>query len=211
VAIAQQLAWLAALTYDHGDLKETKYAYACVRELTDGSLSLEGPSADLFFDVSVNLEKPPQEDESSSCWTEILGPSVLITGYPTKKRRPNERGLEASPQTMAKLAGIPAAVTFGGGFVFKGPYHALVPIEKFDTSIQWHVIASTAENGELEWRDILKHCPIRVRHDGEQDNFWTARSFFGWCESVVCDLGTGGKSTPSGRPLSIRGPSGCKR
>lgn len=196
MVIAQQLGWLAALACDNGSLGETRYAYVRVKELPDSPP--ETPHTGPLFGVSVNLERPPQEDESGGCWTEILGPSVLITGYPIKKRLHRERGLEVSPRTMAGLAGIPVAVTFGGGFVFKGPYHALVPIEKFDTSVQWHVIASTVKQGELKWRDILERCKTRVRHDGEQDDFLEARSFFGWCRSVVCDLGSTSTTTPAG-------------
>ncbi|EJT68494.1 hypothetical protein GGTG_13924 [Gaeumannomyces tritici R3-111a-1] len=116
VVVAQQLGWLVALTYDNCELDETKYAYVRVKKLPESETSYNpGP----LFDVTVNLERPPQEDESSGCWTAILGHSVLITGYPTNDRQASMLGLEASPQTMASLARIPVAVTFGGGFVFK--------------------------------------------------------------------------------------------
>ena len=185
IIIAQQVAWLAALTKDGCRLKETRYAYVDVKELPDSTK--EPGFAGPLFSVSVYLASPPTEKDSS-CWTEILGPSVLITGYPISERRHSERGLEASLQTMASFAGIPVAVTFGGGFVLKGRYHAIVPIKRFQGSVVWHVITSPS-NRELEWRDILERCPQRLRHDGSEELVWSARSFFGWSRSVVCDLG----------------------
>jgi hypothetical protein len=185
ISIAQQLGWLAAVTYDSYSLGETKYAYSSVEE---HSHVLKGPpNHGPIFEVSVNLEIPPAEDESI-CWIEIVGPSVLITGYPTAERRHFERGLEASPQMMAAFAGMPIAVTFGGGFVFKGRYHAMVPIKRFGESIQWHVISSSTDQ-ELKWKEILDRCPERLRHDGDTGVFWNARSFFGWCSSIVSDFG----------------------
>ena len=89
IIIAQQVAWLAALTKDGCCLKETQYAYVNVnvKEITDRTKEpgLEGP----LFSVSVYLASPPTEKDSS-CWTEILGPSVLITGYPIAERRHSE-------------------------------------------------------------------------------------------------------------------------
>ncbi|KAH8893360.1 hypothetical protein GQ53DRAFT_822052 [Thozetella sp. PMI_491] len=207
IIIAQQLGWLAAVTCDSYGLGETKYAYASVKELSHDTTEPRHPET--LFDVSVNLEIPPVED-NGSCWIKILGPSVLITGYPTAERRHSERGLEASPQMMANFAGMPIAVTFGGGFVFKGRYHAMVPIKRFEGSVQWHVISSHS-NEELEWHDILDHCPERLPHDGSKEALWNARSFFGWCSSVVSDFATsqfdfGGLSWSTARTPQRLGP-----
>lgn len=97
----------------------------------DHSGSLEIPT----FNVDVVLKKLALHEEES-CWNQILGPAVLITGFSLPDRKNQERGLEVSIPVMAAFAATPQAVTFGGGFVFKARCHAIVPIEDSGSSIQ---------------------------------------------------------------------------
>ncbi|KAI0528493.1 hypothetical protein GGR58DRAFT_509252 [Xylaria digitata] len=177
ISIAQQLSWLAAAYQEKS--KTCNHAYV-------GFSQVAGLST-VEFEIDITLELPSAL-ESGSCWNEVVGPAVVVNGFPLPKRGPEDRGLEVSISVMASLAGLPQAVTFGGGFVFKGQYHALVPIRGSSESIQWHLINTYPKR--LRWIDIDKSCPGRLRGEVGGDAFWQKRSFLGWCPRVIELLGT---------------------
>lgn len=121
------------------------------------------------------------------CWNSIIGPGVIIRGFPFPERKHNERGLEASIPVMAQLLDLHKAVTFKGGYVFKGRYTALIPVQKFESSIQWHVVDTYPR--KLEWTDIDALCPIRLIRHAKPGFFFHTRSFIGWCPTVLDTLG----------------------
>lgn len=174
-SIAQQIAWLAAACQE----KQDKLTYAYV------AFSEAGNSVPTF-DISVTLEAIDMEN-SCSCWNKIVGPAVLINGFSLPERNHNERGLEVSVRVMAAILGIPKAVTFRGGFVFKGRYHALVPVEKLGSSIQWHVVDTYPQR--LEWEAIDGFCQTRLLGQANIGVFLKGRSFLGWCPKVLESLG----------------------
>ncbi|KAI0913903.1 hypothetical protein F4823DRAFT_639703 [Ustulina deusta] len=177
ISIAQQLSWLAAVCQEKS--KTRNHAYVGFSQVAD--ISTVG------FEIDVTLEVPSTL-ESGSCWNKIVGPAVMVNGFPLPEREPEDRGLEVSISVMASLAGLSQAVTFGGGFIFKGRYHALVPIRESSESIQWHLIDTYPKR--LRWTDIDESCPDRLRGEVDRDAFWQKRSFLGWCPRVIELLGT---------------------
>lgn len=121
------------------------------------------------------------------CWNSIIGPGVIIRGFPFPVRKHNERGLEASIPVMAQLLDLHKAVTFKGGYVFKGRYTALIPVKMIRNSIQWHVVDVYPR--KLEWTDIDALCPIRLFRYAKAGFFLDTRSFIGWCPAVLETLG----------------------
>jgi hypothetical protein len=176
ISIAQQLSWLAAVCQE----KTTTLTHAYI----GFSQVISRPNA--IFDIDVKLETPSTL-ESGSCWNRLVGPAVVVNGFPIRERQPEYQGLEVSISVMASLAGLPQAVTFGGGFVFKGPYHALVPVEGSSEFIQWHLVDTYPKR--LKWTDIDKSCPRRLKKNTGGDAFWQTRSFLGWCPCVIELLG----------------------
>ncbi|KAF2972820.1 hypothetical protein GQX73_g697 [Xylaria multiplex] len=177
ISIAQQLSWLAAVCQE----KSNTYKHAYI-----GFLQVPGLST-VEFEIDITLE-PPSALESGSCWNEVVGPAVVVNGFPLPERGPEDQGLEVSVSVMASLAGLPQAVTFGGGFVFKGNYHALVPVRNSSESTQWHLVNTYPKR--LRWADVDKSCPGRLRGETDGDAFLQKRSFLGWCPLVVELLGT---------------------
>ncbi|KAI0970210.1 hypothetical protein F4678DRAFT_480447 [Xylaria arbuscula] len=176
ISIAQQLSWLAAVCQEKS--KILNHAYVDFLQAAD----LEP----IAFDINVKLEVPSTLERS--CWNEIVGPAAVVNGFPLPDREPEYQGLEVSISIMASLAGLSQAVTFGGGFVFKGRYHALVPIRMSNESIQWHLINTSPKR--LMWADIDEVCPRRLLGEFNGDTFWQKRSFLGWCPRVMELLGT---------------------
>ncbi|KAF5703417.1 alcohol dehydrogenase [Fusarium mundagurra] len=179
IAIAQQLSWLIAVCQEKQD--QLSHAYVGFFEANSAETT-----AIATFDIDVQLEIPSIQP-SGSCWNTIVGPAVIVTGFPLPERHHNEQGLEMSIPVMAALADTPQAVSYRGGFVFKARHHALVPIEDFGSSIQWHLIDTYPER--LEWTHIDRACPTRLRGTMNKD-FWTRRSFLGWCPQVLELLAT---------------------
>ncbi|KAK7598481.1 hypothetical protein V3481_000107 [Fusarium oxysporum f. sp. vasinfectum] len=181
IMIAQQLSWLAAAFQEKKD--GLTYAYVGFSEATQLAADLGVPT----FNIEVQLEVLPENEKSKTCWNSIIGPGVIIRGFPLPERKHKERGLEASIRVMAQLLDLHKAVTFKGGYVFKGRYTALIPVQTFGNSIQWHIV--DAYPRKLEWTDIDALCPIRLIRYAKA-SFLDTRSFIGWCPIVLETLAT---------------------
>lgn len=182
IAIAQQLSWLAGVFQEKKE--ELTHAYVAFEADEDDSAAYP------TFSIGVEFGKPEQDGES--CWKQVVGPAVVVTGFPVPPRDNNERGLEVSAPVMAVISGTPQAVTFSGGFVLKGRCHALVPVEKLGDSVQWHLVDTYPRR--LEWHHIDKVYPIRLLGE-EFETLLSSRSFLGWCPEVLDYLGESSAST----------------
>lgn len=143
------------------------------------------PTLDAVFKVSAKL-RPCKPRQSQSCWSSLLGPAVVVYGFPVTKRPDGARGLETSVPAMAAMAGLTHALSFENGFLFKGRSHALVPVQEVGSSLQWHMLDTYPE--KLDWDQIRKHCPTRVK--GRFKAFSGYRSFVGWSPDALDFLGT---------------------
>jgi hypothetical protein len=180
INIGQQVAWLAGacslelrhegIVYAYVDLNEIQNLYDGVPQ----------------FRIGVKVEDP-LPNETRYCWNSIVGSTSLIAGFPILAREKEERGLEVSIQLMTALVGIPEAVTYRNSYVFKGRYHAFVPVAQNEGSVQWHLIDTSPK--KLKWTDIDEQCPGRVSIDLESDGYLCVRNFVGWCCPVQCLLG----------------------
>lgn len=178
--MAQQLSWLAAvcrtgdssLTYSHVHFEESK---------------IHG-NDEPTFQIHVEVEEPASS-EQKGCWNILAGSSVLVTGFPIPERENAERGLESHLGILSSLLGIRQAVTYRGGYILKGRYHALVPVNKTGASVQWHLVDSSPK--KLKWTDVDKACPKRVLGTEYKDlkALQSAKTFLGWCPIVKSLLG----------------------
>jgi hypothetical protein len=180
INIGQQIAWLAAACSLRPEHEGIVYADVGLDELHD---TYDGIPQ---FSVVVNV-KDPSPSEARTCWNSIVGSTSLILGFPILERENEERGLEISVQLMTALVGIPEAVTYTTGYVFKGKYHAFVPVGKSKGSVQWHLIDTYPKR--LKWTDIDEHCPGRISVDLDSDDASHAWNFLGWCSPIACLLG----------------------
>ena len=179
VSIAQQLAWLAALCQEKGN--NLTYAYVAFKETYQATPDIPK------FNIAVKLDAVPPDNGNGCCWTNLIGPAILIQGYPIPDRKHGERGLEVDVSVMAAISGMHKAVTFRGGFVFKERCHALVPVKRIGSSIQWHVLDTYPRR--LEWEEIETACPTRIRGELMIEDLKKCRSFFGWCPQILELLG----------------------
>lgn len=179
ISIAQQLSWLAAVLSKKR--KEISYARVLFTEAPKLDSS-EIPS----FDIKVVLEEPPRSEERG-CWNSIIGPAVIVPGFPFRERENWEHGLEASVASLAAISGIQQAVTFRGGFVLKARCHAMVPLLDRGESVQWHLL-DTYPN-KLDWDQIDILCPDRMMQLLGTEDIFDRRAFLGFAPQFHNSLG----------------------
>lgn len=177
ISIAQQISWLAAACHDK--LSQLSNAYVGFNLVENSSTYTHAT-----FKVDVKTRPCPLQTQKG-CWNTLVGPGVIISGFPIPERQGDERGLEIKVGAMAALAKISEAVSFEGGFVIKGRCHALVPISLIGQSVQWHMLDSYPL--KLDWNDIRRLCPKRLK--GHLKSFEGRRSFVGWCPDVLEFIG----------------------
>lgn len=186
IAMGQQLAWLAAAcrTTNHG----IAYSRTDLLTYTNGSRDSKDFPLPPTFNIKVATEAP-SDKEKSSCWNPLLGNSVLIAGFPMTDRPSDLIGLQSQIATLAGLVGIQQAVTYQGGYVLKGRYHALVPVERVGDTVQWHLISTSP--ARLTWGDIEKHCSHRIQGTLPEDceALLSSNAVLGWCGQVENLLG----------------------
>ncbi|KAJ3574708.1 hypothetical protein NPX13_g4272 [Xylaria arbuscula] len=182
ISVAQQLCWLRATLHD----RPKTLMFGDVDLSEDLHNIPHGPPT---FCVNVRL-LPIAQKEHASCWNSLVGSAIIVIGFPIRDREPIEKGLDIAVAAMATLADTPRAVSFQGGWVFKGQWHALVPTAISKASIQWHLIDTYPQ--VLSWDDIDELCPDRLRTTifgvGRMET--QQRSFLGWCSEVEELLGT---------------------
>lgn len=182
VAIAQQISWLGAACQKKPN--HLSCAYIGFRDVYPRAPSSHGDDATAMFDVTFSLKRVPSQ-ASVSCWHSLVGPAVIVRGFPVPKRESHELGLEVSVAGMAAMARIPTAISFDGGFIFKGRCHALVPVQKTGKSVQWHMLDTSPKR--LGWNEIRRLCPVRLV--GHIEEYAALRSFVGWYPTVLHLLG----------------------
>ena len=96
------------------------------------------PAPHRTFSVSCEFERVPPEEHS--CWLPLVDRSAVLCHHFPVPRRADEQGLEIPLQILCGMADIRHAVEFKGGVVMKGPYSMLVPINREDDIVQWHLV-----------------------------------------------------------------------
>lgn len=178
VSIGQQLSWLAAAFSEKPEALSYAFVSLCEAETH--------PLTHASFKVDVKVCPVSRQGGQSRCWSSLLGPAVIIPGFPVPPRDIGHHGLETSISAMAAMAGISQAISFEGGFVFKGRCHALVPVSKVSNAIQWHMLDTYPE--KLGWQTIREKCPMLLK--GHIKSYAKLRSFVGWYPEALELLGT---------------------
>lgn len=177
IAIGQQLACLAAACHTTDDrvVRNSRVDFTNAVQASSDKIST--------FNIKPNLERASHA-EPKSCWTELLEGSVLVTGFPIPQRPSGVTGIESELAIFASLLDIQQAITYHHGYVLKGRYHALVPVDESTDMVRWHLI-STWPN-ELDWTQIDQECHDRLRHTSLETfiRWQSYRAVLGWCGQV---------------------------
>jgi hypothetical protein len=188
VAMGQQLAFLALACRTTSGKTVCSYLDFIAKVKTEFGSTRQTTTTN-NFEIYVRSESAAR-DGMKSCWNALIGHSVLVAGYPIPLRPESITGLESQIGVLSSLIGIRQAQTYRGGYVLKGRFHALVPIEAQDRVVRWHLIDSSPK--KLAWSDITKHCRRRI-FGTEPEDFevlQSSRAILGWCGEVENILGT---------------------
>jgi hypothetical protein len=182
--MGQQLAWLAAAC----QTTHNGMVYSRVDLVPIESEGDDAQHSTPAFHIRVLIEAPSDVEETK-CWGSLMGESVLVSGFPIPSRSPSMIGLESKLEILAGLIGIQLAVTYKGGYVLKGRFHALAPVLSDGDMVQWHLVTTWPRR--LQWVDISKQCPKRLLGDRPEtlSMLLKSRAMLGWCGEVENLLG----------------------
>ena len=141
VAIASQLAWLAAA---FGKPSETSLSFCrAVIEPVDSRGSLSESAYRIGTWPST-----PELSLQDPHWCHLFTGLNIAAGFPIPGRPRDMHGVQLSFDVMATLAGVTGPVRYNHGYVLKGRKYALFPVSSPDlptkarwrqASIQWRV------------------------------------------------------------------------
>ncbi|CAD6592140.1 MAG: hypothetical protein ASARMPREDX12_005851 [Alectoria sarmentosa] len=180
--VFQQAIWMGAVLRVSGD-QRVQYS----------TFNLEPPGAQdtlLPSCFKVTFDTSELSNEEQSCWLPIFANPVIARGFPVSERENGEQGLEVPLEIMAALGGARHVTEFEGGLVLKGYSAMLVPIERHEQSIQWHLIRNSNDE-RMRYRQLRNECLNRAMlEEVDYDALRTTRAFLGWWKSSETHLGT---------------------
>ncbi|USW51890.1 hypothetical protein Slin15195_G052090 [Septoria linicola] len=149
--------------------------------------------ADLHGEPIFETATVADTDTSGLCWTKMVSNPVIAHGYPIPLREhpDKQRGLEASADLMAALSQADWATSYAGTVLLKGLVSALIPIYKVSSSLVWHFVLETKQDGSrLTYNEAL-HFPNAGNLDIDVDTLDDHRHFIGiWSDAVSSMAGS---------------------
>lgn len=122
------------------------------------------------------------------CWQNILGNTVCVHGYPTTRRPMRQTGMEVSLKTMISLANARKLMCFKGIFCIKGYCSLIVPTERKEDTIFWHL--STNKDGSYMPYTGQNHGENGLNNDNQclqglsLHELETSTHVLGWASNV---------------------------
>jgi hypothetical protein len=146
------------------------------------------------FTISPLLSQERRRDHahpaSGNCWTDVLGNTIHVRGYPTARRAEHHTGMEVSLATMMALVRSERLGRFKGHFCIKGYCSIILPTRQRGDCIYWHLI--TNRGGEY-----IHSTDYRVQRfwnvypkDLSLARLVTSRHILGWCDNIRNLAGT---------------------
>lgn len=179
--VGEQLSWLgAALRFSPrsaGVVRCTPYIKA-----TEPT----GPGAD--FSIQFALDNGNEDTPfatTGQCWHALFGNPVVVEGYPILRRPMRGTGLEIPLNMMSSLAKAPRVHNFLGRLSLKGFSTLLVPVERVDDTVLWHLYYR--EDGSripyFECGGEINECRLTL------SQLMTTRHILGWCSEARYQAG----------------------
>ncbi|CAG7562610.1 unnamed protein product [Fusarium equiseti] len=176
--ICEQIGWLGAALRPSSS--RAKFA-TCrpIFTISNPSVSNSGTDrAGCLVEFPITL-MDFTEDTPGQCWHAIHRDPVIVEGYPIPRRKRYGSGLEMPLNVMAGLNSSPRIHKYGGSYYLKGYSTALVPTEKIDNMILWHLYYS-GDGSRLPYPNPNGlHCT-----DLSMQDLTAARHVVGWCSNA---------------------------
>ncbi|KAH7191793.1 uncharacterized protein B0J16DRAFT_331773 [Fusarium flagelliforme] len=194
--IGEQLAWLGATFRERPEKDGLAYCTPDIITLTNDSPSSHSdfrPSQDVVFMIRFFVEMVEgNRNMNGQCWQSLFKSSIIVKGYPIRRRKEWNVGLEASLEIMAGLARVDRIHAFQDRFYIKGYSTMLVATRRRNGIQYWHLIHQ-ADGGRLSH---FAHDKIEERYVGSPnesedflyigspDDLEHVRHILGWCSQA---------------------------
>lgn len=181
VEIAQQLSWLASAV--RVGLSETAVSYS------EPSITVDVSPEPYITSFRISVAQRPLDSTEISCWFPLFNSAGIARGFPIPERG-CKSGLEISIGILAALTRVRHAVEFQGGVVLKGFSTMLVPTERFQDGIRWHLIRNE-DDSFMSYENGIRQCPDRLMlHEVNLDALRSTTTLVGWCSAAKIFLGS---------------------
>lgn len=184
--VGEQLAWLGSALRSSPHHDQLVYCQPQVSNLTsilDGSRNGKKQKATEFSaDISFTVKHASSASRiNGECWHDLFRSGVVVEGFPIS-RRPEVgtvKGLDIPLSMMARLAQANYVNTFLGSVILKGFSSMLIPTEKHEEMIVWHLMHNK-HGDRISYLDstVLPVQELSISHLSQ------ARHILGWCSDA---------------------------
>jgi hypothetical protein len=172
--IAEQIGWLGAAIRASHKRSGVSISSPRIRTFPPPKHGDSASSCVFEFLIDGAIEYPDNRD--GQCWHLLFRNPVVVRGYPIPRRERYNSGLEIPLNMMSGLSESPRLNEFLGSYFLKGFSTAIVPTEKLDDAILWHLYCSR-DGSRLPYPDPGSlSCPGIGR-----DDLVKGRHILGWC------------------------------
>jgi len=178
--VAEQIGWLGAALRESDDENSMALCMPTIKIHHPAPPDKTISGGCLGFPI----RKIADTAATGQCWHKLFRNPVIVEGYPITKRTRYGTGLEIPVSMMSILAKVPRLHEFLGRRLLKGFSTAVVPTEKLEDSILWH-LHYTEDGNRLPYPDFKSISTVDVR----LDEVVKGRHILGWCTEASLHAG----------------------
>jgi hypothetical protein len=158
--IGELLAWLGGTLQTSPDPSRLAYVYPHMITHTEMGDSSGSPTISHHFSFKTgNIDDPTTTHETNGrCWHHLFKNPVIVKGYPITPKARTDSGIEIPLNIMAAMIGSEKIDEYDGKCFIKGFSKMLVPVEKDDHSIYWHLYRTESHKRIPYWHPTTSHA-----------------------------------------------------
>ena len=185
--VGEQFAWLGAAMRASPHESTLSSCFPSIEQVRPGVINsrlsaLSSPVLSITY-IQTQVDKTSQPS-SGCCWQSLFASPVIVKGYPVRKRKDTNNGLEAPLDMLATLVGTERLNLFDQNYYIKG-FSSMLVLTKFVGEIAiWHYM-STEDNRRISY---LEGC-FADKHAITLTAMMRARHIVGWCSSTTYHAG----------------------
>lgn len=186
----QQLAWLAATLRSSPHKQGLSTCCPRIRGLTTPARTSEDPTVkvtgECYLVFDVERHDIDYREHQGLCWALMLQNPILVTGFPTLRRRDARPGLEASLSAIASLVLSNEVVQIGERIIIKSFNTLLIAVLATTNEMIWHCLVSPKPSERISYFDRgLQEIDLSQGKIQSLRSIETMRHIIGWCSKAT--------------------------
>lgn len=183
--VTEQIAWLGAalrtsdLRTSITGAEEGLSLCSPTLHLSPGLYDGDSPPTHTLTFRTSPIPNEPGASRTGQCWHRLFRDPCIAVGFPIPRRSKYDTGLEIPLTMMACLAQSPRIHHWFGKYLLKGFSTAVVPSQRLDDAILWHLYCSSdgerlpyPDTDAIQWADARGEEIVKNRH------------ILGWCSEA---------------------------